>query len=131
MNLHIKSRIQSISDTMDIEALGILHKQKDALKALPNPSDITVKKYEDKVTKTMTSVRGDIQLVSKYSENIRTELQNVREQIKLCSVKIGEQMKELLKHNLLKCELITLLLSITVVFSVIFYCVNWIFQKRK
>lgn len=101
---------------MDIEALGILNKQKDGLKALPNPTDITVKKYEDKVTKTMTSVRGDIQLVSKYSENIRTELQNVREQIKLCSVKIGEQMKELMKHDLLKCELIILLLSITVVF---------------
>ncbi|CAC5401517.1 unnamed protein product [Mytilus coruscus] len=89
---------------MDIEALGILHKQKDALKALPNPTDISFKKYEDKVTKTMTIVRGDIQLVSKYSENILAELKNVREQIKLCSVKIGEQMKELMKHDFLKLE---------------------------
>jgi methyl-accepting chemotaxis protein len=59
-------------------------------------------KYEAAVTKTMTNTQKTIQKVSTYVEKIGDELERIRELIQQCSIKIGEQIKELMKNNLLK-----------------------------
>jgi glutaredoxin 2 len=89
---------------MDIEALRLLHTQRDVLKRLPNPddADVTSDKYEAVVTKTMTNTQKTIKKVSTYAEQIGDELERIRELIKQCSIKIGEQIQELMKSNLLK-----------------------------
>jgi glutaredoxin 2 len=59
-------------------------------------------KYEAAVTKTMTNTQKTIQKVSTYVEKIGDELERIKELIQQCSIKIGEQIKELMKNNLLK-----------------------------
>ena len=89
---------------MDVEALRLLHTQRDALKRLPNPenADKKVDKYEAAVMKTMANTQKAIKQVSTYAEEIGDELKRIRELIKQCSIKIGEQIQELMKNNLLK-----------------------------
>jgi len=89
---------------MDVEALRLLHTQRDALKRLPNPddADMTFDEYDAIVTNTMAKTKKDIKHVSAYAEKIGDELERIRELIKQCSIKIGEQIKELMKNNLLK-----------------------------
>jgi glutaredoxin 2 len=89
---------------MDVEALRLLHTQRDALKRLPNPDDADMKgdKYKAAVTKTMANTQKTIKQVSTYAEEIGDELKRIRELIKQCSIKIGEQIQELMKNNLLK-----------------------------
>ena len=89
---------------MDIEALRLLDAQQDALKRLPNPddADMTFDKYEAVMTNTMANTLKTIKQVSTYAEKIGDELERIRELIKKCSIKIGEQIKELMKNNLLK-----------------------------
>ena len=89
---------------MDVEALRLLHTQRDALKRLPNPDDADMKvdKYEAAVTKTMANTQKTIKQISTYAEEIGDELKRIRELIKQCSIKIGEQIQELMKNNLLK-----------------------------
>lgn len=87
----------------DIEALDLLRQRKDALELLPTPDDpnISFKKYEESVSKTMTKTQLDIEKVSKYAKAIIEEFEKVRELVKSCSVKIGEQLQDLMKKNLL------------------------------
>ena len=89
---------------MDVEALRLLHTQRNVLKRLPNPDDAHMPfgKYESAVTKTMTNAQKTIKKVSTYVEQIGDELERIRELIQQCSIKIGEQIKELMKNNLLK-----------------------------
>ena len=93
-----------LANTMDIEALRLLHTQRDALKRLPDPDDayMTFNKFEAVVTKTMTNTQKTIKKVSTYAEKIGNELERIRELIKQCSIKIGEKIQELMKNNLLK-----------------------------
>ncbi|VDI38088.1 Hypothetical predicted protein [Mytilus galloprovincialis] len=88
----------------DIEALHLLRQRKDALEQLPTPDDpnLSFKKYEEIVSKTMTKTQTDIEKVSKYAKEIIEEFEKVRELVKNCSVKIGEQLQDLMKKNLLK-----------------------------
>ncbi|CAG2190528.1 unnamed protein product [Mytilus edulis] len=88
----------------DIEALHLLRQRKDALEQLPTPNDpnLSFKKYEEIVSKTMTKTQTDIEKVSKYAKEIIEEFEKVRELVKNCSVKIGEQLQDLMKKNLLK-----------------------------
>ena len=90
------------SDKMDVEALHLLRRHKEALEKLPNPSDSNIDKFESVVSTTMSNVQTDIKKVSSYAVNIDNELKDVRELVKLCSIKIGEQIKELMKNDLLK-----------------------------
>ncbi|XP_052059579.1 uncharacterized protein LOC127700210 isoform X2 [Mytilus californianus] len=94
------------SKMVDIEALHLLRQRKEALKKLPNPADpnISFEKYEETVSKTMTKTQTDLEKVSKYATEIIEELENVRELVKNCSVKIGEHLQELMKKNLIKIE---------------------------
>ncbi|XP_052059601.1 putative autophagy-related protein 11 isoform X2 [Mytilus californianus] len=94
------------SNKIDIESLLLLRQRKEELKKLPIPADqnISFKKYEVTVTKTMTKTKKDIERVSKYASDILEELKNVRELVKFCSVKIGEQLQELMKNYLIKIE---------------------------
>jgi glutaredoxin 2 len=89
---------------MDVEALRLLHTHRDALKRLPNPenADMTSDKYESTVMKTMANTQKTIKQVSTYAEEIGDELKRIRELVKQCSIKIGEQIQELMKKNLLK-----------------------------
>jgi glutaredoxin 2 len=100
----IKYKKFFLATTMDVEALRLLHAQRDALKRLPNPDDVdmTSDKYEAVVTKTMAETKKTIKQVSTYAEKIGDELQTIRELISKCSIKIGEQIKKLMKNNLLK-----------------------------
>lgn len=88
----------------DIEALHLLRQRKDALEQLPTPNDpnLSFKKYEEIVSKTMTKTQTDIEKVSKYAKEIIEEFEKVRELVKNCNVKIGEQLQDLMKKNLLK-----------------------------
>ena len=89
---------------MDVEALRLLHTQRDVLKRLPNPDDahMPFEKYEAAVMNAMTNTQKIIKKVSTYVEKIGDELERIRELIKQCSIKIGEQIKEMMKNNLLK-----------------------------
>ena len=89
---------------MDVEALRLLHTQRDVLKHLPNPDDAdwTLDQYDAIVTNTMADTKKDIKHVSTYAEKIGDELERIRELIKQCSIKIGEKIKELMKNSLLK-----------------------------
>ena len=89
---------------MDVEALRLLHTQRDSLKRLPNPDDADMKvdKYEAAVTKTMANTQKTIKQVATYAEEIGEELKRIKELIKQCSIKTGEQIQELMKNNLLK-----------------------------
>lgn len=89
---------------MDIEALSLLGKQKCALRSLPKPADpsVTFETYEEKIQTVMSATESVIAKVAKYAEQIFDELQSVREVVKNCSVKIGEQLKELMKNHFLK-----------------------------
>lgn len=92
---------------VEIEALNLLRQRKEALKKLPNPADqnISFEKYEETVSRTMTKTQTDIETVSKYATEIIEELENVRELVKNCSIKIGEHLQELMKKNLIKSTL--------------------------
>ena len=89
---------------MDVEALRLLHTQRDLLKRLPNPDDakMPLNKYEAIVKEIMTNTQKTMTIVSTYAEKIEDELKRIRELIKQSSIKIGEQIKELMKNNLLK-----------------------------
>jgi hypothetical protein len=88
---------------MDVEALRLLHTQRDLLKRLPNPDDakMPLNKYEAIVKEIMTDTQKTMTIVSTYAEKIEDELKRIRELIKQCSIKIGEQIQELMKNNLL------------------------------
>jgi hypothetical protein len=77
---------------MDVEALRLLHTQRDALKRLPNPDDADMKvdKYEAAVTKTMANTQKTIKKVSTYAEEIGDELERIRELIKQCSISMKQ-----------------------------------------
>ena len=89
---------------MDVEALRLLHTQRDLLKRLPNPDDakMPLNKYEAIVKKITMDTQKTMTIVSTYAEKIEDELKRIRELIKQSSIKIGEQIKELMKNNLLK-----------------------------
>jgi glutaredoxin 2 len=59
-------------------------------------------KYEAIVKEIMTNTQKTMTIVSTYAEKIEDELKRIRELIKQSSIKIGEQIKELMKNNLLK-----------------------------
>ncbi|VDI23349.1 Hypothetical predicted protein [Mytilus galloprovincialis] len=84
---------------VDIEALHLLRQRCEALDNLPNPADISFEKYEEIVSRTMTKTQADIEKVSKYATEIIEELENVRELVKNCSVKIDEQMSLLMNED--------------------------------
>lgn len=88
----------------DIEALYLLHQQKDALKNLTKPVDpkTSSENYQivqETVFKTMTETREDIEKVSKYALQITEQLENVRELVKICSIQISEKLQYLLKSK--------------------------------
>ncbi|CAC5373111.1 unnamed protein product [Mytilus coruscus] len=89
---------------VDIEALHLLRQRKEAITKLPNPANpnISFEKYEKTVSRTMTRTQTEIKKVSKYAKEILEELENVRELVKNCSVKIGEQLQVFMKRNMLK-----------------------------
>ena len=89
---------------MDVEALRLLHTQRDVLKRLPNPDDahMPFTKYEAAVTKTMTNTQKTIKQVSTYAEKIVDELERIKALLKEYIIKIGKQIQELMKKNLLK-----------------------------
>lgn len=89
---------------VDIEALLLIRQRKEALKKLPNPANpnITFEKYEKAVSRTITKTQTEIEKVSKYAKEILEELENIRELVKNCSVKIGEQLQVFMKENMLK-----------------------------
>ena len=88
---------------MDVEALRLLHTQRDLLKRLPNPDDakMTLNKYEAIVKKITMDTQKTMTIVSTYAEKIEDELKRIRELIRQSSIKIGEQIQELMKNNLL------------------------------
>ena len=88
---------------MDVEALRLLHTQRDLLKRLPNPDDakMTLNKYEAIVKKITMDTQKTMTIVSTYAEKIENELKRIRELIRQSSIKIGEQIQELMKNNLL------------------------------
>lgn len=90
--------IFTVKKMVDIEALLLLHQRCEALNNLPNPADpnISFEKYEETASRTMTKTQTDIETVSKYATEILEELENVRELVKNCSVKIGEQILSLM-----------------------------------
>ena len=89
---------------MDVEALCLLGAQRDELKRLPNPdgADMTFDKYEAVVTKAMTNTQKTIKQVSTYAEKIVDELERIKALLKEYIIKIGKQIQELMKKNLLK-----------------------------
>ena len=88
---------------MDVEALRLLHTQRDLLKRLPNPDDakMPLNKYEAIVKEIMTDTQKTMTIVSTYAEKIEDELKRIRELIRQSSIKIGEQIQDLMKNNLL------------------------------
>lgn len=85
---------------MDIPALKLLGVQKHAINTLPKVTDsnVTVEIYVEKAKKAMSSTNSVIEQVSIYGQQILDELRIIREAVQLGSIKIGEDMKELMKN---------------------------------
>jgi hypothetical protein len=62
---------------------------------------MTLNKYEAIVKKITMDTQKTMTIVSTYAEKIENELKRIRELIRQSSIKIGEQIQELMKNNLL------------------------------
>jgi hypothetical protein len=62
---------------------------------------MTLNKYEAIVKKITMDTQKTMTIVSTYAEKIEDELKRIRELIRQSSIKIGEQIQELMKNNLL------------------------------
>ncbi|CAC5381791.1 unnamed protein product [Mytilus coruscus] len=86
----------------DIEALNLLRQRKEALKELPTPDDpnISFKKYEEIVSKTMTKTQTDIEKVSKYAKEIIKEFE--KSCFRVADVDMDNQLKFILDSEVIK-----------------------------